>query len=57
VLVPWTILDFHEENETFSDLFCSIKAGKYVSEELKGARLVKTFVGNKIDSLIASGVK
>jgi len=44
VLVLWTILDFHEENETFSDLFSSIKAGKYnidVSEELKGARLVK----------------
>jgi len=56
VLVP---LDFHEGNETFSDLFCSIKAGKHnidASEELKGTKLVKTFVGNKIDSLIVSGV-
>ena len=54
VIVPWTIVDFHEENVTFSEFFSCIKAGQYhneVTEELKRARLLKTFVGNKIDAL------
>ena len=48
VIVPWTIVDFHEENVTFSEFFSCIKAGQYhieVTEELKRARLLKTFVG------------
>ena len=52
-------MDFHEENVIFSELFSPwffscIKAGQYhieVTEELKRARLLKTFVGNKIDAL------
>ena len=59
VIVPWTIVDFHEENVTFSEFFSCIKAGQYhieVTEELKRARLLKTFVGNKVDALIVSGI-
>jgi len=59
VIVPWTIVDFHEENVTFSEFFCCIKAGQYnveVTDDLKRARLLKTFVGNKTDTLIVSGV-
>ena len=47
VIVSWTIVDFHEENVTFSEFFSCIKAGQYhieVTEELKRARLLKTFV-------------
>ena len=42
------------------EFFSCIKAGQYhieVTEELKTARLLKTFVGgNKIDALIVSGI-
>ena len=56
VIVLWTIVDFHEENVTFFSprFFSCIKAGQYhieVTEELKRVRLLKTFVGNKIDVL------
>ena len=29
VIVPWIIVDFHEENVTFSEFFSCIKAGQY----------------------------
>ena len=58
LIVPWTIIEFHEEGLSFGDLLSSIKAGHFsvieVSDDLKRAKLLKTF-GNKPDALIVSG--
>jgi len=55
-LLPWTIVELCEEDQTFVDLFCVIKAGQFdinivVSDDLKCARLLK-FVGIKPEALM-----
>ena len=59
LIVPWTIIEFLEEGLSFGDLLSCIKAGRFsvveVSDDLKQAKLSKTFVGNKPDALIVSG--
>ena len=52
LIVPWTIIEFLEEGLLFGDLLSCIKAGRFsvieVSDDLKRAKLLKTFVGNKL---------
>ena len=59
LIVPWRILEFNKEKQLFGDFFSFIKAGHFsvieVSDDLKRAKLLKTYVGNKPDSLIVSG--
>ena len=59
LIVPWTIIEFLEEGLSFGDLLSCIKAGRFsvieVSDDLKQAKLLKTFIGNKPDALIVSG--
>ena len=59
LIVPWTIIEFHEEGLSFGDLLSCIKAGRFsvieVSDDLNRAKLMKTFVGNKPDALMVSG--
>ena len=57
-IVQWSILEINEDSMTFADLFEAIKAGRFevisMSEELKKAKLSKTFVGTKTDGLMAT---
>jgi len=47
-----------EEDQTFVDLFCVIKASQFntivVSDDLKCARLLKIFVGIKLEALMVT---
>ena len=56
--MQWSILEVNEDCLTFADLFEAIKAGRFevisMSEELKKAKLSKTFVGTKTDGLMAT---
>ena len=57
-LIPWNVVELCEEDQTFADLFCVIKAGQFntilVSDDLKCARLIKIFVGNKPEALMVT---
>ena len=62
LIVPWTMIEFLEEGLSFGDLLSCIKASHFsvieVSDDIKRAKLLKTFVGNKRnkpDALIVSG--
>ena len=59
LIVSWTIIEFLGEELSFGDLLSCIKASRFsvieVSDDLKRAKLLKTFVGNKPDALIVSG--
>jgi len=52
-LIPCTIIVLHDEEQSFKDLFCTIKAGRYdtivVCKYFKCARLMKTYVGMKLE--------
>ena len=55
-IVPWSIVEVNDEEKTFEGLFESLKAGCFdvvpVSSDLRRAKLLKTFVGVKTDSLM-----
>jgi len=57
-LLPCTIVELCEEDQTFVDLFCVIKAGQLdtivVSDDLKCTRLLKIFVGIKPEALMVT---
>lgn len=57
-VVPWSIIEVNDEDRTFEGLFDIVKAGYFdvvtVSDELRRARLLKSFVGVKADSLMAA---
>ena len=59
LIIPWTIIKFLEEGLSLGDLLSCIKASHFsvieVSDDLKRAKLLKTFVRNKPDALIVSG--
>ena len=50
-IVSWTIIEFLKEGLSFGDLLSCINFGRFsvieVSGDLKRAKLLKTFVGNK----------
>lgn len=56
--VPWSIIEVNDEEKTFEGLFESLQAGCFdvvpVSDDLRRARLLKTFVGVKADSLMVA---
>ena len=55
-IVPWSIIELHHEGSTFQKLFKEVKAGYFdvipVSDELKRAKLLSTYVGVKKEALI-----
>ena len=59
LIAPWTIIEFDEEGLSFGELLCCIKASRFsvieVSDDIKRAKVLKTFVGNKLDTLMVSG--
>ena len=59
IIVPWSDIEFHEKALSFGDLLSCTKASRFsvieVSDNLKQAKLLKTFIGSKPDVLIVSG--
>ena len=57
-IVLWSILEINEDCLTFTSLFEAIKAGRFevisMTEELQKSKLTKTFVGTKVDRLMAT---
>ena len=58
-LVPWSIVELNDEAITFAQLFEKIQAGSFdiidVSDDLKRAKISRTFVGSKRDTLMNIG--
>ena len=59
LIFPCIIIEFPEEELSFGDLPSFVKAGCFsvieVSDDIKQTKLLKTFIRNKPDALIASG--
>ena len=57
-LVPWSIVEVNEQEDSFEKLFSNIQAGCFdsvtVSDDLKNATLQQSFVGNKTDALMVT---
>ena len=57
-LVPWSIVEVNEQEDSFEKLFSNIQAGCFdsvtVSDDLNNATLQRSFVGNKTDALMVT---